>query len=251
MPHLYLRFYEELNDFIHPSKQKQTYQLPYHFKRSIKDLIESEGVPHVEVDLILVNGKPVDFNYIIQPEDQISVYPVFESFDISDVTKINGRPLRHPRFILDVHLGKLAKYLRLFGFNTIYHNAYSDDEIELQAVVENRIVLTRDIGLLKRSNINKGYWLRAQQTKKQLQEVFQRFQLGNQCKPFTLCMVCNGNIRSVDKQDVLHDLMPDTIQSFERFYQCQSCQKIYWKGSHYEKLEKLVESIKTVHTAYH
>lgn len=239
-----LRFYEELNDFLPKTKRKQDYEIPNHFKRTVKDLIESEGVPHVEVDLILVNGSPVDFDYIVQDDDRISVYPVFESMDIGGVTKLNGRPLRNLRFILDVHLGKLAKYLRLFGFDTVYDNSYTDEKIASWSSIEDRVVLTRDKGLLKRSEIIKGYWLRHQQPKKQLQEIFLRFDLYNQSKPFTLCMICNGKLRQVGKRRVADHLPTVTRDAFNEFYQCSNCQKVYWKGSHYEKMSRFVESVR-------
>lgn len=245
MADLYLRFYEELNDFLPSSKYKREYKITCNFKRSVKDLIESEGVPHAEVDLILVNGAAVDFDHIVEDGDKISIYPVFESFDISDVTKLEDRPLRRPTFILDVHLGKLAKYLRLFGFDTVYSNDYDDEEIALWAAVENRIILTRDIGLLKRSQVDKGYWLRHQKSQKQLEEVFNRFQLYNLCRPFSLCMICNGKITAVSKEEIADELLPETKDTFDEFFKCHHCQKIYWKGSHYEKMIEFVESIKS------
>src|SRR3972149_748976 len=125
----YFRFYEELNDFLPPEKRKIKFEHPFFCRASVKDIIESLGVPHTEIDLILVNGKSVDFSYIINDKDEISVYPVFESFDISEVQHLRAKPLREPKFVLDVHLGALAKYLRMTGFDTVYHNNFEDVEI--------------------------------------------------------------------------------------------------------------------------
>ena len=136
-----LRFYEELNDFLPDIKRKKRYKINISGRQTVKDLIESQGIPHTEIDLILVNGEPVKFNQIIHEGDDISVYPVFESFDISEITSLENRPLRDPKFILDVHLGRLAKYLRVMGFDTLYRNDYSDNEIVEISINEKRILV--------------------------------------------------------------------------------------------------------------
>ncbi len=151
-----IRFYEELNDFLRKDLKKIPYQVNTSKGQSVKDLIESQNVPHTEVDLILVNGESVDFSYQVKENDRISVYPVFESFNIQDKTCIRGKPLRITKFILDVHLGKLARYLRFSGFDCLYSNKFEDSEIAEISDKEGRIVLTRDKGLLKRSIIKKA-----------------------------------------------------------------------------------------------
>ncbi len=244
MDFLKIRFYEELNDFLPPSKKKKSYKIPDFGKRSVKDLVESQGVPHTEVDLILVNGNSVDFNHLVSGGDRVSVYPVFEKFDISGVSRLRDQPLRTLRFILDVHLGKLAKYLRMLGFDTHYNNQYMDEEIAMQAYIENRVLLTRDVGLLKRRDVLRGYWLRNQQPKKQLEEIMLHFDLFNDIRPLTRCMKCNGEIRSVPKELVYDQLLEDTRMYFDHFYQCKNCGKIYWKGSHFDKMMDFVSEIK-------
>jgi len=119
-----IRFYEELNDFLPLERRKVDFSHEFQRRASIKDLIEALGVPHTEVDLILVNGASVDFSYIVRDGDRISVYPMFEAFDIQTVSRVRPQPLRVIRFVLDVHLGKLARYLRLLGFDTLYRNDY-------------------------------------------------------------------------------------------------------------------------------
>ena len=119
------RFYEELNDFLPKEKRKKRFEHNFIDRASVKDVIESFGVPHTEVDLIIVNGESKNFSYIINDGDDISVYPVFESIDISNLQKLRPEPLREPKFILDVHLGTLARYLRMLGFDTNYRNDYA------------------------------------------------------------------------------------------------------------------------------
>src|SRR3990172_9870927 len=155
------RFYEELNDFLTAEKRKRDNTVHFDQRNWVKDFIEAMGVPHTEVDLILVNGEPVDFSYIVLQNDRISVYPVFEPLDISPLNRLRPEPLRKPRFVLDTHLGKLARYLRLLGFDTLYDNHYTDAELtDISDSGEKRILLTRDKGLLKRKRITHGYFVR-------------------------------------------------------------------------------------------
>lgn len=240
---IHIRFYEELNDFLPKDIKKKAFT--HHFKGnpSVKDVIESIGVPHVEVDLILVNGKSVDFNYLVNAHDSISVYPVFERFDISNVTRLRNMPLRDPKFILDVHLGKLVKYLRFLGFDTYYENDLADDYIIDISIKDNRIILTRDLGILKNSKVTHGYWIRSQQPNEQLNEVIKTFDLGKWFRPFTRCSFCNGKVTAIDKKDIIHRLKPLTKEYYSEFYRCASCDKIYWEGSHFEKIKESISKI--------
>lgn len=240
------RFYEELNDFLPRNKRKVSFE--HHFEGSpgIKDVIEALGVPHAEVDLILVNGESVDFPYRLQDGDRVAVYPVFEALDISAVSKVRRVPLREPKFILDVHLGKLAKRLRLLGFDALYRNDLQDKEIVEISLNEKRIILTRDIGLLKNKRVTHGYWLRSQQPKRQLREIVRRFDLENLIQPFTRCLECNGNIHPVEKEAVLRRLPPNTRKYYQNFYQCAECGKIYWEGSHYQKMVSFLKDFEDI-----
>ncbi|MCK6619544.1 MAG: Mut7-C ubiquitin/RNAse domain-containing protein [Calditrichaceae bacterium] len=230
------RFYEELNDFLPPEKRKIAFDYLFKGRPGVKDAIEALGVPHPEVDMILVNGRPVDFSYLLQDGDRVAVYPVFEALDISGVTRLREKPLRNPRFILDVHLGKLARRLRLLGFDARYANHYSDREIIEIAAAEQRIILTRDRGLLKNKQVRRGYWLRSQQPREQLEEVLARFDLASLAQPFTRCLECNSEITAVEKEAIAGQLLPDTRKFYRQFYQCRGCGKIYWQGSHYRKM---------------
>ncbi|OFX83358.1 MAG: twitching motility protein PilT [Bacteroidetes bacterium GWF2_33_16] len=238
------RFYEELNDFLNLKRQKKSFTAEFNSQTSVKDAIESFGVPHTEVDLILVNSNSVDFTYRLKPHDFVSVYPIFESIDISSTTNLRPTPLRVIKFVLDVHLGKLAKYLRLLGFDTLYSNSYSDTEIINISTIEKRIILTRDIGILKNNLVTHGYWLRSQDSKQQLIEVIHRFDLKNKINKFTRCIVCNGEIIKVDKIKIESKLEPKTRMFFNEFYQCKNCNKIYWYGSHYKNMLNFINSIK-------
>lgn len=212
-------------------------------KRTIKDIIEALGIPHTEVDLILANGESVDFNYYPQADDYISIYPIFETLDIHKVTRLRPRPLRDPKFILDVHLGTLSRYLRLAGFDSYYRNDLEDQEIINISLRDNRIILTRDLPLLKNGRVTHGYFVRETNPKKQFIEVTQRFHLQKQLKPFTRCLDCNGIIQPVDKEQVKEDLQVNTLKYTSEFYRCSECGKVYWKGSHYQRLKRLIEEV--------
>lgn len=240
---IYIRFYEELNDFLPRRKRGKTLELVFNGKTTVKDLIESQRVPHTEIDLILVNGESVNFGYLPQNGDLVSVYPVFETFDISNVTRLRPEPLRETRFILDVHLGKLARKLRMVGFDSLYRNDFEDHEIIAIAKKEKRIILTRDIGILKNKEVTHGYFLRSNQPEEQLREVIRHFDLASSIKPLNRCICCNGKIVKVNKKDVIEQLKPKTRAYFNEIFQCTGCGKLYWEGSHYKNMMKKVKEL--------
>ena len=239
-----IRFYEELNDFLPQDQRKIDFNHALKKPRSIKDLIESIGVPHTEVDLIIVKGESVDFNYMVKDGDRISVYPMFESLDISPIKHCQPAPLRDPRFVLDVHLGRLAAYLRMLGFDTLYRNDYDDPTLADISADEHRILLTCDRRLLMRKQITHGYFVRARQPHQQVLEILARFDLYNNQKPFTRCIHCNGKTHAVNKQDIETRLLPKTKKYYDEFYQCEGCGKIYWQGSHYLKMQEMINNFK-------
>ncbi len=229
------RFYEELNDFLPQEQHKQTLYYWFNGTPGIKDPIEVFGVPHTEVDLIIVNGESVGFDYKLQHTDRVAVYPVFEGIDISPIVKLRDKPLRNLAFVADINLGKLARLLRLFSFDTILANNLNDREIVEQAVGQKRIILTRDRRLLFHKEITHGYWVRSVLPMQQLEEVVKRFELGSLIRPFCRCVLCNGLIDAVDKEYVLHLLQPKTRLYYEKFYRCRCCGQVYWEGSHVDK----------------
>lgn len=240
MNRAFLRFYEELNDYLPREKKKTKFEHIFKGSPSVKDLIESEGVPHIEIDLILVNGISVDFKYKVKDEDNISVYPVFESMDISKIQHLRNKPLRDKKFVVDVHLGTLARYLRMLGFDTLYENNFNDDTIVKISLSENRTILTKDIGILKRNEVTHGYYVRNIQPDKQLKEIVSRFDLKNSAKEFSRCLNCNNFLKKAEEEKV-RKLVPEKVKLFHnKFYYCYNCGKIYWKGSHYNRMLQLI-----------
>ncbi len=242
-----IRYYEELNDFLPRESRKKDIDIACTGKRSIKDLIESMGVPHVEVDLVLVNGKSVDFSYPVEEGDRISVYPVFERLDITGATRLRPRPLRDTRFVCDIHLNKLVKRLRLLGFDT----AFGEDRDEVLADIsenENRVLLSRDRQLLMRKNVSRGLYVRNTDPEKQIIEMLDRLDLWEACHPFTRCIACNGSIETVNAgspeyHNIEKKIPSGVLQWCREFYQCRNCGRVYWKGSHYDRLMKRVDRI--------
>lgn len=240
-----IRFYEELNDFLPPASRKKDIDFEFKGRRSVKDLIESFGVPHVEVDLIMVNGGSVTFSHIVGDGDRISVYPVFERLDLGKVTRLRPEPLRDPRFVLDVHLRKLARRLRLMGFDVDYHPDRDDNVLAEIADRDGRILLSRDRQLMMRKIVSRGLYVRNTDPELQIVEVLERLDLRRLCRPFTRCIECNGLIGPVDPGPAgVMDLIPPGVRTWcAEYYRCGGCGKIYWKGSHYEKLMKRVDQI--------
>ncbi|MBN1311318.1 MAG: Mut7-C ubiquitin/RNAse domain-containing protein [Anaerolineae bacterium] len=237
------RFYAELNPFLSHRKRHVAFKHSFNGRQSIKDMIESLGVPHTEIDLILVNDESVDFSYLVQDGDQISVYPMFEGLDISPVQRLRPKPLRDVRFVLDIHLGKLAAYLRMLGFDTLYRNDYEDSELARVSRDDHRILLTRDRGLLKRSMVTHGHYVRETNPRRQLVEVVRHFDLFRSVEPFSRCVNCNGLLETVDKETVADQLMYQTRQHYDEFQRCTECGQIYWKGSHHQRMEHLIEHV--------
>ncbi|MDD2740424.1 MAG: Mut7-C RNAse domain-containing protein [Methylomonas lenta] len=238
------RFYAELNDFLAPPQRHHS--LPYRFSGhpGIKDPIEVFGVPHTEVALIIVNGRAVGFDYQLQTGDRTAIYPIFKTLNITPEIKLRSA-LPTPRFVIDVNLGKLAKRLRMLGFDCLYRNDYHDREIAAIAADNQRIVLTRDRRLLFAKRIDHGYWVRAVKADQQIIEVLSRFNLSGLIAPFARCILCNGKLAPVDKQNILELLEPKTKLYYEIFYRCTECQQIYWKGSHIENMQRHFKELLT------
>jgi hypothetical protein len=240
-------FKAELNHFLPPQKKGVSFTHRFKESPSIKDTIESLGVPHPEIYCILVNGKAVDFSYGIRDGDRVQVYPISAAAEIESKLEIQLQPPlpQFPRFILDVHLGKLASSLRLLGFDSLYRNDYEDAQIAKIAAAEARIVLTRDRGVLMRSLVTHGYYVRHTQPNEQIIEVLQRFQLIDRVKPFHRCIPCNGILMPVDKQAIVDLLPQQTKREINTFYRCTNCQQIYWQGAHFQRIEQFVEKVLT------
>ncbi|HEX8035701.1 MAG TPA: Mut7-C RNAse domain-containing protein [Ktedonobacterales bacterium] len=235
-----LRVFGHLNDFLPYARRRQTFTLQIEGTPSVKDLIESVGVPHTEMDIITANGVSVDFAYLVREADHIEVFPLFSATTTSPLIHLIPQPPQEMRFILDVHLGRLAAYLRMLGFDTAYENACDDPVLAQRSHDEGRILLTRDVGLLKRGVVTRGYFVRETQPDRQIEEVVRRYALMPKAAPFSRCLRCNAPTVVVLKADIKEQLISQVHERYDEFSRCPGCGQIYWKGSHYQHMELLV-----------
>jgi len=235
------RFYEELNDFLAPERRKREFVCRCAEAATTKHMIEALGVPHTEVELVLVNGESVGLDRLLQEDDRVAVYPRFEALDVTPLLRVRAQPLRVTRFVADAHLGGLARLLRMAGFDTLYDNHFDDHEIAAIAVREGRIVLTRDRELLKRREITHGCYVHALKSPEQLKEIARRLDLARSARPFTLCLYCNAPLRAIDKALVLPRIPPAVRELHEHFSTCDICQRVYWQGSHWQRMRALLD----------
>lgn len=238
----YFTFHDDLYDFLSKFPKNQEVFYRFNGNPSIKDSIEAIGVPHTEVEYITANGISVGFGYHLKNKDKINVYSLNSDIKCSNLVRLREKP-RDIAFILDVHLGKLARLLRMCGFDTIYSNSYNDHIIASLAADSCRIVLTRDRRLLRFKDIIYGYWLRSVDPHEQLKEVLMRYELYDSIYRFYRCIKCNGLIEQVEKNEVIDRLEPLTKKYYDEFYQCDSCKQVYWKGSHYSKMKDYLDSL--------
>lgn len=237
------RFYAELNDFLPAGSRAKELARRFDVSGSVKDFMESFGVPHTEVDLVIANGCAVDFSYQVRDGDLVSVYPVFESLDIAAVSRVRPAPLRTLRFILDVHLGRLAAYLRMAGLDALYANDASDADLAAAVARERRVLLTRDRQLLMRTEVDRGYWVRATEPRLQLLEIVRRFDLTGAMRPFTRCLQCNTVLEAATRESVFERLPPRVLDK-NPFRICPTCRRVYWEGSHHARMIKLLEWVR-------
>ncbi len=236
------RFYEELNDFLAPQHRRRTFEVRCARAATTKHMVETLGVPHTEVELVLVNGESVGFDRPLKEGDRVAVYPKFEALDITPLLRVRKRPLRSVRFIADAHLGGLSHGLRLLGFDTLYDNHIHDDEVERLAVDEQRIVLTRDRELLKRRGITHGCYVRPLKPRDQLQQVFERLDLARLVRPFTRCLRCNALLRPARDDEI--ERAPDDVRARHlRFAACDGCGGLYWEGSHWRRMRADIDAL--------
>ncbi len=243
MPEVTVRFYEELNDFLPEAQRRQPFSTDAPPGSTTKSLIENLGVPHTEVDLVLVNGESADFSRRLADGDFVSVYPVFESWDVGVVSRVRTVPLRVTRFIADVHLGRLARQLRMLGFDTTWAGCLADEAIAREARRDHRIILSRDRGLLKRRAVTHGYLVRSLEPREQLGEVISRFDLGRQVRLFSRCMDCNVPLARVGRHTVLDDVPAAVAETCWEFSRCPRCGKVFWRGTHWETMKKLAAEV--------
>ncbi len=239
-----VRAYAELNDFLAPESRGVTVRRPFRSHQTVKDVLEAMGIPHTEIDLVLVNGEAENFDHRPHTGDRIAAYPMFEAFDIGPTAKLRPTPLRDPRFVVDVNLGRLARLLRILGFDVWWTSNADDESLAEISLEQQRILLTRDRGLLKRRAVTHGLFVHSQQPEQQTLEVLRRLDLGEGLKPLTRCVRCNGRLAAVSKDEVIDDLEPLTRRYYDEFSRCGDCGRIYWAGSHYARLLGLVERLR-------
>ena len=240
--HATFRYYGQLNDFLPPLRRQRPLRHDFDLPAAVKDMFESMGVPHPEVDLVLLNGTTVDFGRLVHDGDWVSVYPAFCALDLGPLPRLRP-PLREHRFILDAHLGRLATYLRLLGLDALYRTDSRDQELARASHQEERILLTRDCGLLKRSEVIYGYFVRATEARQQVIELLRRFDLFSVIAPFRRCLRCNVPLNPVPKESVAERLQPKTRQHYDEFRICPGCERIYWAGSHHKHMNDFVREI--------
>lgn len=237
------RFYGELNDFLPRERRGRDITAPCARMATAKHMIEALGVPHTEVELVLVNGDAAGLDLLLDEGDRVAVYPRFTRFDLGDLAPAPALPPGRIRFVADAHLGGLARLLRMAGFDTIYDNGLQDDQIEVLAAEDARVVLTRDRELLKRRGIEYGCYVRGLKAQAQLREVFERLDLAERARPFTRCLHDNAPLRAVSRDAVLARLPPQVAATQDTFTTCDLCGRIYWKGSHWERMRGMLRDV--------
>ena len=237
--HVEVRAYAELTDLLGAT----SVEAPVGEPRSVKDLVESVGVPHPEIDLLLVDDEPVGFDHLVRGGERVAVYPPMRSLRPEPGSTLWPTPPEPRRFVVDVHLGTLARRLRLLGFDSWYARDADDDRLARIAVDEDRILLTRDRGLLMRRAIVHGYCPRSDDPQTQALEVSERYGLSARARPLTRCVNCNGRLEPVDREEVLHLLPPRTRREFDRFAQCGDCGQVYWPGSHVDAVADFLDRV--------
>lgn len=223
----------ELGSLMLHRKTGRDFQYAFSGPQSVKHLIESLGIPHTELGNIEANGSAVTTSYLVQDGDLVEVSASTPSLQVAD----------EPRFILDGHLGRLTSRLRMLGLDCLYHRDYTDADLARTSVEDLRILLTRDRRLLMRKSISKGYLVRSLLPAEQILEVVRRFQLRQWMKPFFRCIRCNHPLQPVRKEDVLDRLQPLTRRYFEEFRICPACSQIYWRGSHFDRMQSIVADL--------
>ena len=229
-----LRFHGGLNDFLAPERRGTSFLHPLPSPCSVKDLIEALGPPHPEVDVVLVDGRAVDFSHRVQPGQRIDIHPPHAPLDV----------LPEPRFLLDVGLGRLAGSLRMLGFDTVWRNDFADDVLARRSRDEQRILLTRDLGVLKRSEVLHGYFPRETDPSRQLVEVARRYRLIACMRPFSRCMACNAPLVDATPEQVRGHVPERVLATHTRFQRCSECPRVFWAGSHHTRMLAVIEALR-------
>jgi hypothetical protein len=241
---VWVRVYAELNDHLPREQRHRSVRFPVREGADIAEILRCAGIPAGDVDLVLVNGDSVPLSFAPRSGDRLAAYPVFDSFDVSELQRIRDHPLRRPRFVLDVHLGKLARLLRMLGFDAAYNNSATDHYLVESSLKEDRVLLSRDRALVSRKELQRAFHVSSQQPLLQLVEIVRRLDLSGTMAPFSRCLQCNTPLKEVPKEAVAAELPPRVCAAFEDFRRCETCERVYWRGSHHERMERLVLHIR-------
>jgi uncharacterized protein with PIN domain len=248
MPTIFIRCYAELNEFLLPDRRHVTFPFSLPLHPTVENVANNIGIPTGLIDLVLVNNVPTNLSYEVMENERVAFYPVFENFDISSVTKVRGHPLRQPKFILDVHLGKLAHLLRMLGFDVLYQNNWTKEFFITISLSENRIFLSRSNQVWISESLTHFYLIKNTDLHLQLVEVLEWLDLYSLISPFTRCIECNSLLHQVTKEAILSQI-PEKVKDWCHEYQyCSVCSRVYWKGSHYQSMNACVQEILQSHT---
>ena len=231
-PRVTVRVHGDLRDFLPARLRDVTVVRPIDGRPGVKDVIEALGIPHPEIGRVAVNGREVPLTQRVGPGDEIEV----EALTLAAAAAF-ARPAR---FVLDGHLGRLAAYLRMAGFDTRYARDAGDDELAAVSADEDRILLTRDLGLLRRGIVRRGAFVRSDRPPVQLAEVLARFGLADLVAPFGRCMRCNEPLEEAAPSDVVGLVPPRVLREQPDFRRCRACGGIYWRGSHHRRMERIL-----------
>jgi hypothetical protein len=239
------RFYGPLNDFLPAAIRETTIRRTLDGTPAVKDVVEAIGIPHPEIGLIVANGEPVTFAYRVSNGDRVAVYPPFRSIELGSLAGVAPpeRPAATIRFVVDGHLGRLAAYLRMCGFDTAYDNRAADAELARRSAAEDRVLLTRDRGLLKRGIVARGRLVRSDRPHEQLIEVIERFDLAAAARPFGRCLRCNGELEAAERTTIESEVPPRVFAEQTEFRRCERCRSIYWRGSHHARMVRLLQRV--------
>lgn len=243
MARVTLRFYAELNDFLPPEWRQRDVEIVGVAPAPVRHLIKLCGVPHTEVELIIRKGESLGLEATIEAGDRVAVYPLFEAFDVRPALRLGLRPKRVPRFLADAHLGALAKGLRLLGFDTLWHNDLGDEALVELSRREHRILLTRDRRLLMRRNLTHGCYIRPTKPREQVDYLVARLQLCADLRPFSRCMVCNGELVAVAGEAVMTKIPPRVWATPRAYWRCPGCERLYWRGSHWQAMCRRIDEL--------
>jgi uncharacterized protein with PIN domain len=238
-----LRFYAELNDFLPAERRQRDIDIGFVAPVPARHLIELCGVPHTEVELIMRAGESLGLESAVHDGDRLAVYPMFEAFDVHGELRLRPQPLRHPRFIADAHLARLARDLRMLGFDTLWENDLGDADLARVAAAEHRVLLTSDRQLLMRRQVTHGCYLRPADPQAQLAYLVERLQLCGDIRPFTRCTACNQPVEPVPCAAVRDAVPPGVRRDLDAFWRCTGCGRVYWQGSHWQAMAERVSAL--------